>query len=200
MQVCRVQWKNPKSLSVLALVLLLAIVIYSNYVTSPEFWKKRTMSRNLVFVYGSLKQTQPNHHWLTDKANGEAQLRGLATTEEKFPLVVASRYNIPYVLASPGTGKQIEGEVYEVDDQMMSKLDVLEVHPKYYERKLVKATMQESKEAIDCWIYLLHHFRPELLELPHLSTYFSKGDFVPRHMRDIKGPEYWSDVKLPEGL
>lgn len=65
----------------------------------------RTMSRNLVFVYGSLKQTQPNHHWLTDKANGEAQLRGLATTEEKFPLVVASRYNIPYVLASPGTGK-----------------------------------------------------------------------------------------------
>lgn len=66
--------------------------------------------------------------------------------------------------------------------------------------QMVKATMQESKEAIDCWIYLLHHFRPELLELPHLSTYFSKGDFVPRHMRDIKGPEYWSDVKLPEAL
>ncbi|XP_042877670.1 putative gamma-glutamylcyclotransferase CG2811 isoform X2 [Penaeus japonicus] len=160
----------------------------------------RTMSRNLVFVYGSLKQTQPNHHWLTDKENGEARLRGLATTQERYPLVVASRYNIPYVLASPGKGKQIEGELYEVDDQMLAKLDILEVHPKYYERKMIKASIQESKEVVDCWIYLLHHFRPELLKLPHLSTYFSKGDFVPRHLRDIQGSEYWADVKLPEGL
>ena len=62
------------------------------------------MSRHLAFVYGTLKRGEPNHHWLTKPENGDGKFCGLANTHEKFPLVIASRYNIPYVVAAPGQG------------------------------------------------------------------------------------------------
>lgn len=62
-------------------------------------------SRHLVFLYGTLRQDKANHYRLLDPANGEARFLGLATTVEKYPLVIASRYNIPYLLAAPGHGK-----------------------------------------------------------------------------------------------
>ena len=45
------------------------------------------------------------------------------------------RYNIPYLMDKPGTGHNIRGEIYEVDLQMLGKLDELEDHPNYYERR-----------------------------------------------------------------
>ena len=57
-----------------------------------------------VFVYGTLKRNEPNHHWLTDKENGNGTFVGSATTVEKFPLVISSRYNIPYVIDAQGQG------------------------------------------------------------------------------------------------
>ena len=35
---------------------------------------------------------QPNHHWLSDTANGYQKFLGIAQTAKSFPLVVASRY------------------------------------------------------------------------------------------------------------
>lgn len=160
----------------------------------------RIMSRNLVFVYGTLKRNEPNHHWLVEKENGDARLVGVANTKEKYPLVIASRYNIPYAVAAPGLGENIEGEVYDVDDKMLSKLDILEDHPKYYERKITKAVLQDSEQEIDCWIYLLHQYKPHMLELPFLKSYLSKGDhgkdYIARYLREEMGSEYWTDVKF----
>ena len=47
--------------------------------------------RFLVFVYGTLKKGQPNHHWLSDSENGFQRFISAAKTEVKFPLVIASR-------------------------------------------------------------------------------------------------------------
>ena len=58
-----------------------------------------------VFVYGTLKNGEPNHHWLTDAANGEAEFVTHAQTIVEFPLVIASKYNIPFLLNAPGVGK-----------------------------------------------------------------------------------------------
>ena len=66
------------------------------------------------------------------------------------------RYNIPYLLDKPGTGHNICGEVYEVDEKMLGKLDELEDHPTYYERRLEKVTMMEDKQGV---IYLFHKLR-----------------------------------------
>ena len=53
----------------------------------------KTMSaRFQVFVYGTLKKGQPNHHWLSQRENGFQTFLGKATSVNKFPLVIASRY------------------------------------------------------------------------------------------------------------
>lgn len=58
-----------------------------------------------VFVYGTLKSGQPNHFLMQDVKNGVAKFVSSAVTTEKFPLVVATRYNIPFLLNKPGTGE-----------------------------------------------------------------------------------------------
>ena len=68
---------------------------------------------HFVFVYGTLKHGEPNHYLLENDANGVRIFRGKAKTINKFPLVVASRYNIPFVLDCAGTGLNIQGEIYE---------------------------------------------------------------------------------------
>ena len=103
-------------------------------------------SRFKVFVYGTLKRGQPNHHWLSEPENGIQTFLGKARSANKFPLVIASRYNIPYLLDLPGTGNNIAGEVYEVDEKMLGKLDELEDHPRYYERRLEQVTMVEDNK------------------------------------------------------
>ena len=63
----------------------------------------------LVFVYGTLKSGQPNHNLINEETRGTCVSVGTAVTREKYPLVVASRYNVPYLLYKPGTG-QVSGE------------------------------------------------------------------------------------------
>ncbi|XP_026836062.1 putative gamma-glutamylcyclotransferase CG2811 isoform X2 [Drosophila erecta] len=99
-----------------------------------------------VFVYGTLKRGEPNHHWLTKKENGQARFLGRGKTDTKFPLVVGTRYNIPFLLARPGEGNHIEGEVYEVDQTMLSKLDILEDYPDYYDREQQTILMEQNEE------------------------------------------------------
>lgn len=87
-----------------------------------------------VFVYGTLKRGQPNYKWLTDSSNGSATFISSGTTSVRFPLVIGTRYNIPFLLNRPGTGNLIAGEVYEIDEPMLSRLDVLEGYPEFYHR------------------------------------------------------------------
>ena len=53
----------------------------------------------LVFVYGTLKRNQPNHHYLST-----SEFTAEAKSIEQFPLVIASKYNIPFCIEKPGTG------------------------------------------------------------------------------------------------
>ncbi|EDW92630.2 putative gamma-glutamylcyclotransferase CG2811 [Drosophila yakuba] len=123
-----------------------------------------------VFVYGTLKRGEPNHHWLTKKENGQARFLGRGKTETKFPLVVGTRYNIPFLLARPGEGNHIEGEVYEVDQTMLSKLDILEDYPDYYDREQ-QAILMEQNESIQCWLYLIRNFPEKMLAKELLISY-----------------------------
>ena len=59
---------------------------------------------SLLFVYGTLKMGQPNEPVMLDTRSGRATLIGKAITAEKWPLVIASRYNVPYLLNVPGCG------------------------------------------------------------------------------------------------
>jgi gamma-glutamylaminecyclotransferase len=60
---------------------------------SPQMYK--------FFFYGTLKKNQPNHfHLLTRNAKFVSE----AITVEKWPLIVASDFNIPYLCNKKGYG------------------------------------------------------------------------------------------------
>ncbi|KAE8740576.1 hypothetical protein FOCC_FOCC013909 [Frankliniella occidentalis] len=128
-----------------------------------------------VFVYGTLKQGEPNQHWLTNKRNGFARFVGSATSTEKYPLVIASRYNIPFLLDKTGTGEFVTGEIYEVDDKMLKNLDVLEEYPAFYVREERLFKLSNNTSDVIAWVYLLQSFKESLLELPFLQEYRSEG-------------------------
>ena len=60
-----------------------------------------------LFVYGTLKSGEPNHYILSDRAIGKARLITKAKTKQKYPLVVASDFNLPFMLPVPGKGEVI---------------------------------------------------------------------------------------------
>jgi len=93
---------------------------------------------------------------------------------------------------------QVKGEVYLVDDAMLGQLDILEDHPTYYRRRHEEVVKSGSEETLSCWVYILVQAKEEMMSLPLLSEYRSKGDhgrpYVPREERENL-TNYYSDVK-----
>lgn len=99
---------------------------------------------NKVFVYGTLK-SGGEIRGLNQFGNG-AMIVGKAKT--LYP-----DYEMSDLGAFPGVflnGKfHIEGEVWEVDDEVMEQLDAIEGYPDFYSRQLTHTT--EGK----AWMYFL---------------------------------------------
>ncbi|XP_045208472.2 gamma-glutamylaminecyclotransferase-like [Mercenaria mercenaria] len=152
----------------------------------------------LIFVYGTLKSGLPNHHLIENKTDGLCISRGTATTEEKFPLVTATRYNVPFMLYAPGKGHNIEGELYEVDETRLKSLDKLEAHPHLYERRDIIVTKSAGREgsenAIKVQSYFLVKYRPLLLDMPMLKNYDGQGFVIPEERKEMK--HWWSEVHM----
>lgn len=91
-----------------------------------------------MFVYGSLKRGEGNHHWLVGAVGlGEASLEGVALHDlGPFPMAVA------------GEGV-CHGEVYAVSQATLTRLDALEGHPRLY--------LRQWRQLVDgrwVWVYL----------------------------------------------
>lgn len=97
-----------------------------------------------VFVYGTLKRSQPNHHWFWKPHSGTAQFISKGRTVTKFPLLVGTKFNVPFLLNRPGTGNCIIGEVYRIDELMLANLDVLEDYPMLYDRERHAVVMDDG--------------------------------------------------------
>lgn len=159
----------------------------------------------LVFVYGTLKRHQPNYHYMKSM-----EFISEAKSCIKYPLVIASKYNIPFAIDKPGTGfvslswirtqidpvflnilffffKEIKGEIFRVDSSTLVKLDELENHPALYVRQLKPFLLPDGKE-MEAWVYLLKKFKPEMLELEFYESYDSEGahgkKYSPRYARE----------------
>lgn len=140
-----------------------------------------------IFVYGTLKRGEPNHKLIQDVANGYAKFLGLAKTKTAYPLIIATKYNIPFLLKKPGIGHHVIGELYDVDSKMLTKLDELEEHPNFYERSeedvllAAESKLKSSKNFEEvarltkAWIYFLPKFRSTLLEEPMYESYSNAG-------------------------
>ena len=84
------------------------------------------------------------------------------------------------------------GELFAVDDKMLAQLDWLETHPKLYVRSPCKChLLNDIDTAVDCEVYLLKGFKPELLALPFFRSYSSFLDQSQSYRnRDSRDKDY----------
>ncbi|XP_046737707.1 putative gamma-glutamylcyclotransferase CG2811 isoform X1 [Diprion similis] len=154
-----------------------------------------------VFLYGTLKRGEPNHKLIETKSNGYAKFIGIGRTVAKYPLVIATKYNVPFLLKQPNVGNHVTGEIYDVDSNMLKHLDELEEHPTFYTRvedevhlipeskyKQGSSKFEEVGELTKAWIYFLPKFKLSLLDGPLYSEYSNGGDhglkYAERYLRD----------------
>lgn len=78
-----------------------------------------------VFVYGTLLAGEPNHYVLAGAA-----FLGPARTAPGFELFDLG----PFPALVPGGATAVDGELYEVDDAGLARLDRLEGYPDLYDR------------------------------------------------------------------
>lgn len=82
--------------------------------------------RRLVFTYGTLKRGFSNHRLMEDLIDsGHASFVGACCTSARYPLVCGP-YRVPFLLNMPGRGDRVCGEVYEVSDVALARMDELE--------------------------------------------------------------------------
>ena len=74
--------------------------------------------------------------------------------------------------------QNIEGEVYDVDDQMLAFMDHFEGHPEVYSRDKVRAhflgppeTSTTTDASTECWTYFLKDFPPALQYKETIGVY-----------------------------
>ncbi|MFA7327117.1 MAG: gamma-glutamylcyclotransferase family protein [Candidatus Kapaibacterium sp.] len=98
-----------------------------------------------VFVYGTLRKGCTNHRLLEDIDFVDAECKGI----ERFWKV---GYSFPF--ARHNKESKIYGELYSVDKETLARLDLLEGHPSFYKRELLRVSDSKGKE-YQAWIYLV---------------------------------------------
>lgn len=104
---------------------------------------------NKLFVYGTLKKGFNNHHYVK-----ECECLGEAKTIEKYPMINSGYF--PSLIDDKGIGYHIQGFVYLVDDNQLAKIDNLEGHPNFFQRKEIDIAIGDK--IIKCLCY----FRTDL--------------------------------------
>jgi gamma-glutamylcyclotransferase (GGCT)/AIG2-like uncharacterized protein YtfP len=95
------------------------------------------LERSRVFVYGSLKRGQPNHHWLAGAPwLGEARLDSVELGVALTP-------------STPNGQHPLHGELYRVDGATLDRLDRLEGAPRLFERHWLPLS-----DGAKAWVYL----------------------------------------------
>ncbi|WP_319536078.1 gamma-glutamylcyclotransferase [uncultured Vibrio sp.] len=113
--------------------------------------------QHLVFVYGTLRKGEYNHHYLSS-----AQFLGLHESDAQYTL-----YDLgPYPGVSEGH-RSVQGEVYMIDDDTLVALDKLEDVPVEYRRESISTPFGQA------WIYLYQ-------DTEHLTEEISCGDWCQR--------------------
>ncbi|MET0389607.1 MAG: gamma-glutamylcyclotransferase family protein [Polyangiales bacterium] len=84
----------------------------------------------LIFVYGTLRRGEPNHRQLMGT---RARYVGSVWTAPCYELVDLG----PYPALLEGGDTSVKGELYEVDDLGLVRLDAFEDVPDLYDRKAV---------------------------------------------------------------
>lgn len=135
-----------------------------------------------VFVYGTLKRGFPYASAMLGQ-----RLLGRCRTCEAYPLIVGGRWFSPILIAEPGIGHRVFGELYEVSDAALAALDRMEgTHlPNGYERiESAVETMAEGAR-LDAWAYVKDRARIDVIHSEMLDEYKLDPKYVPASEREM---------------
>jgi gamma-glutamylaminecyclotransferase len=98
----------------------------------------------LLFIYGTLKRGRHNHRYLS----GQKYICNVHTGP-LYSLVVSG---LPFLLKRPGMGCM--GELWDVSEHCLAKLDRLEGHPDFYERVPIVVRNPKTNEKYSAETYI----------------------------------------------
>ena len=116
-----------------------------------------------LFVFGTLKRGFPNYEV------GMSGLRfvGRCRTCEAYPLVVAGKWFSPVLIFEAGLGSRVFGELFEVDDAALERLDFFEhVHlPAGHNRMKIAVEMVDGggDRVLDAWAHTKNRSQLEVI-------------------------------------
>ena len=108
-----------------------------------------------VFVYGTLKEGFPNFG-----TNTGARIPGVFVTKGRYPLYLVGERHSPWIVNTPGEGKPVVGQVFEVTRDVLERLDILQrvSAPDGYDRVQITVRSQSAGPAVELLVhaYLKH--------------------------------------------
>ena len=115
-----------------------------------------------IFVYGTLRQGFGNYErFLTD-----SKFVGNAQTVNNYTMF---KSGIPFV--NPNIASYpIVGEVYDVTDEVLARLDRLEGHPDWYYRKVIPVVILDTAEETRAAIYFNNYQEKQMLAVGDFKT------------------------------
>lgn len=102
-----------------------------------------------VAVYGSLKRGFSNHFLLM---NDYSEYYTSGTTDSGYSMF--SLGGFPGVVRDKESDNKIFIEIYKINSNILSNLDLLESNGSFYTRELINISLPKS-EIMKCWMYLL---------------------------------------------
>lgn len=129
---------------------------------NPEETKApEVIEPSILFVYGTLRSGfHNNHHLKTANCIGKGKTLGRMYIQAGtfLPTLAAHRHQDTYDYRKPNPieikDEYAVGEVYEIPAALWERLDRLESHPKWYERKLADIEMENGSK-IKAWVYFM---------------------------------------------
>lgn len=112
-----------------------------------------------VFVYGTLMTNHPNHYLLN--------LVGTPAVTVDSHYEMQNHGGFPSINKDGNT--QVVGEVFEVNQYQLARLDRLENHPNWYKREEVQVEL-ENGEVVTAWVYIMASARRWDTDLPVIES------------------------------
>jgi gamma-glutamylcyclotransferase (GGCT)/AIG2-like uncharacterized protein YtfP len=101
---------------------------------------------NYIFVYGTLRHGNTNNNLLI---TNRATYIGEFKTANKYTMYATKSY--PYILPD-SSGTNIIGEVYYINDKLLTQLDRLEGHPQQYTR--ITTYVYNATNTLNVYVYV----------------------------------------------
>ncbi len=110
-----------------------------------------------LFVYGTLMNGM-NHH----SKIKHLQFVGKGETQDDFYMASLTCDSYPIIttekIDSFQTPTKIKGEIYQIDEETLKKIDNFESHPNYYTRHLINVVMESTDDfelTVDAYCYIM---------------------------------------------